>query len=67
MARWGRRLRHWARRNRLGAWLVVIAALLGLAYALALLTNATSRYAPSFYEPKDLERGRQVEQGTGGR
>ncbi len=67
MARWRRRLRLWARHNRLGLWLAVLLGLVGLAYAVTRFTEATGRYGPSYYEPKDLERQRLLERQGGAR
>ena len=67
MARWQRRLRLWARQKRLGLWLAVLLGLGGLAYVVVRFTEATRRYAPSYYEPKDLERQHLLEGQRGGR
>ena len=66
VVRW-RRLRLWARQNRLGLWLAVLLGVGGLAYAVVCFTEAMGRYAPSYYEPKDLERQRQWERQGGAR
>ena len=67
MARWRRRLRLWARQNRLGLWLAVLLGLGGLAYAVVRFTEATGRYGPTYYEPKDIERQRFQERQGGAR
>jgi hypothetical protein len=67
MVRRWRRLRYWARQKRVVLWAILLAGLLGLGYALAVLTGAGERYAPSYYEPKDIERQKHLEGGTGAR
>ena len=60
MARRWRRLRLWARQNRLGFWLAVLLGLAALAYAVVRFTDATRSYVGPEYEPKDMERQRYL-------
>lgn len=51
-----RRLGWWMRENRLGLWAGLVIGFAALAYALVLFTDASHRYGPTYYEPKDLDR-----------
>ncbi len=62
-----RRLGLWFRERRVGLWLAVLLGLVGLAYAVTRFIEATGRYGPSYYEPKDIERQRYQEQQGGAR
>ncbi|HEY7676660.1 MAG TPA: hypothetical protein VIG69_06295 [Candidatus Methylomirabilis sp.] len=67
MARWHVRFMLWARQRRLGLWLAVLLGLLGMAYAVTRFIEATGRYGPSYYDPKDIERQRFLERQRGGK
>jgi hypothetical protein len=59
------RFRLWARQRRLALWLAVLLGLLALAYGVTRFIEATGRYGPSGYDPKDMERQRYLEQQRG--
>ena len=61
MVGWRRRLKWWARQNRIGLWAAVCVALAALAYGLVYFTEKSSVYQPLGYEPKDIERQRFLE------
>lgn len=61
--RWPRRLACWVREKRLGLWLALLIGLGGLAYVLAFFTDVSRQYAPSYYEPKDVERWQWLQRG----
>ncbi len=63
-ALWRRRLLYWVHQKRVGLWLALLIGLGALAYALAVFTDASHRYAPSYYEPKDMERWQWVQRGS---
>ena len=53
-------LRAWYRRN--GKWVIVMLVVSLIGAAIVLLLRSFYGYMPSFYEPKDLSRGQQLEQ-----
>ncbi len=59
---WRVRLILWARQKRLGLWVGFLIGSVALAYALMIFADASRGYAPSYYEPKDTERWRWMQQ-----
>ena len=53
-------LRAWYRRN--GKWVIVMLVVSIIGAGIVLLVSSLYEYGPSYYEPKDIPRGQQLEQ-----
>ncbi len=53
-------LRAWYRRN--GKWVIAVLVVSLVGAAIVLFVRSVYEYQPSYYEPKDIPRGQQLEQ-----
>jgi cytochrome c-type biogenesis protein CcmE len=53
-------LRAWYRRN--GKWVIAMLVVSLIGVGIVLVLRSVYEYTPSYYEPKDISRGQQLEQ-----